>query len=49
MDIIQKMYAFLDKNVSYTESQSIYFPTKKVSGGEQVPPSEDKRISRQGG
>jgi len=47
MAIIQKMCAFLHKNVSYTENQSIYFQTKKVSGGEQVPPSEDKRIRRQ--
>ena len=41
------MYAFLHKNVSHTEDQSIYFQTKKVSGGAQVPPSEDKRIRRQ--
>ncbi len=45
----KKMYAFLHKNVSYTENQSIYFQTKKVPGGEQVPPSEYKRIRRQGG
>ncbi len=47
MAIKQKMCAFLHKNVSYTENQSIYFQTKKGSGGEQVPPSEDKRIRRQ--
>jgi hypothetical protein len=45
----KKMYAFLHKNVSHTENQSIYFQTKKVSGGEHVTPSEDKRIKRQGG
>jgi hypothetical protein len=43
------MYAFLNKNMSYTENQSIYFQTKKVSGVKQVPASEDKRIRRQGG
>jgi hypothetical protein len=45
----KKIYAFLDKNVSHTENQSIYLQTKKVSGGEHVNPSEDKRIKRQGG
>jgi hypothetical protein len=43
----KKLYAFQHKTVSYTENQSISFQTKKGSGGEQVPPSEDKIISRQ--
>jgi hypothetical protein len=49
MAIMQKKHAFQHKSVSYTENQSIYFQTKKVSGGEQVPLSEHKRIRRQGG
>jgi hypothetical protein len=36
------------KCVLYREPEySIYFQTKKGTGGEQVPPSEDKRIRRQ--